>query len=66
MLPVSEPAGSVGTSRLTVPSSEPTGHSEPNASLWILACATVQASSPCAAEGLSVMPSGRVTDAVLT
>ncbi len=50
----------------TVPSFEPAGHVTPKTSLWILACATVQASSPCAAEGLRVMPSGSVTDAVLT
>src|SRR5665213_1274146 len=43
MVPVSEPAGSVGTSRLTVPSSEAAGHSTPNASEWILACAGVHA-----------------------
>src|SRR5665213_498691 len=66
MVPVSEPAGSVATSRLTVPSSEAAGHSTPNASEWILACAGVHAAKPAAADGLSVMPSGMVIDAVLT
>jgi hypothetical protein len=66
IFPVNEPSGSVGTLRLTVPSSEPTGHSTPNSELWILAWAGVQASRPCAAEGSSVIPSGNVIVAVLT
>src|ERR1700682_5734213 len=66
MLPFSEPGGSVGTSRLTVPSSDEAGHSMPSTELWILAWAGVQAVSPAAADGFSVMPSGSLIVAVLS
>src|SRR5580698_11052959 len=64
--PVSDPLGSVGTSRLTVPISDLAGQAVPNSSPWILAWPCVHASRPAAADGLSVMPSGSVIEAVLT
>src|ERR1700733_15837820 len=64
--PVSDPLGSVGTLRLTVPISDLAGQVVPNSSPWILAWLAGHASSPAAAEGVSVMPSGSVIEAVLT
>src|ERR1700722_9490868 len=66
MLPLSEPGGSVGTSRLTVPSSEDAGQLVPGVELLIRACAGVHAVRPAAADGFSVMPSGNLIAAVFT
>src|SRR6202035_2860140 len=66
MLPTSEPGGRPGTSRCTVPTIDSVGQLSPISPLWILACAGVHASRPCAADGLSVMPSGSVVVIVLT
>ena len=66
MFPSSDFAGRPGTSRLRVPSFDPAGHSTPGLGLFILNCFGVQASRPWAADGFIVMPSGRVTLAVLS
>src|SRR6202035_1878485 len=66
MLPFSEPAGRVGTWRLTVPSSKDFAQPTPGVELWILASAGEHAVRPAAAEGFSVIPSGIFTTAVFS
>ena len=50
---------------LTVPIFEPAGQAT-GLVVWMPICSGVHASSPCAAEGLSVIPSGSVTTAVFS
>ncbi len=62
-MPASDPSGIPGALTATVPISEPAGHSMVSA-VPSLICALVQPSRPCAAAGLSVIPSGSETSAV--
>src|SRR5271163_5080648 len=65
MFPVSEPGGTPGASTTSVPITEAAG--QPIALLVPSPiCALVQLCRPCAADGLSVIPSGRATSAVFT
>ena len=62
--PVSEPAGSVGTSSVTEPRRLPPGHAFARRE-WMPNCSSVQPSSPAAADGFMVMPGGSVILAFL-
>src|ERR1700682_3150783 len=65
IVPVRDPLGRPGTFKLSVPIFDPPGQLT-SFLVWMPIWAGVQASRPRAADSLSVLPSGRVTLAVLS